>query len=318
MRLNALEEKYARLSRATLVASVALAAALAGASVVQGASAPAFGAIAASTALVALNVAHVHAYGPTFGVIPTAVLSVLPVLCSAAAAARGAARAALAVPLVAGVLCAAVFACYVVAFAIAARLPRDAGRNHVYAVLGHSSMATNPTDELVWRLERALRAHREDPGARIVLSGGRTWGSAVSEAQLMADYLQSHGVPAESLVLEDASTTTRENLENVREIMRRSFPAATLHVVTSDFHEFRAVGIARELGLEAYPEAAPTPPLRLVQDWLREVLLVQSMQRRTLARRLASARGQRARDTSARGTRSSRTASRPRSRSCPR
>lgn|GEM_PF-5657662 len=291
MRLNALEEKYARLSRATLVASVALAAALAGASVVQGASAPAFGAIAASTALVALNVTHVHAYGPTFGVIPTAVLSVLPVLCSAAAAARGAARAALAVPLVAGVLCALVFACYVVAFAVAAHLPKDSGRNRVYAVLGHSSPTANPTDELVWRLERALRVHRAEPGARFVLSGGRTWASDVSEAQLMADYLLERGVPAESLVLEDASTTTQENLENVCRIMRQSFPTATLHVVTSDYHEFRAASIARGLGVVAYPEAAPTPPLRLVQDWLREVLLVQSMQRRALARRLASSRG---------------------------
>ncbi|MDD6694070.1 MAG: YdcF family protein [Olsenella sp.] len=275
MRLNALEGKYARLSRATLVASVALAAALAGASVVQGALSPL--AIGASAGLVALNVAHVHAYGPTFGVIPTAALSLLPALGSAAAGARGLLRAALSALLAVGLLCALVFACYVVAFAVAAHLPRDAGRNRVYAVLGHSSATTNPTDELVWRLERALRAHREDPGARIVLSGGRTWGSDVSEAQLMADYLQSHGVPAGSLVLEDASTTTRENLENVREIMRRSFPTATLHVVTSDFHEFRALSIARELGLEAYPEAAPTPPLRLVQDWLREVLLVQSM-----------------------------------------
>lgn len=291
MRLNALEGKYARLSLASLMASVVLAVALAVPAVVQGASAPALAATAASAALVALNAAHVHAYGPTFGVIPTAALSVLPVLGSATAAARGAARAALAVPLVAEALCAAVFACYVVAFAVAAHLPRDAGRNRVYAVLGHSSATTNPTDELVWRLERALRAHREDPGARIVLSGGRTWDSDVSEAQLMADYLQSHGVPAGSLVLEDASTTTRENLENVREIMRRSFPTATLHVVTSDFHEFRALSIARELGLEAYPEAAPTPPLRLVQDWLREVLLVQSMQRKALARRSASSRG---------------------------
>lgn len=288
MRLNALEGKYARLSRAALVASVALAAALAGASVVQGAPSPL--AIGASAALVALNVAHVHAYGPTFGVIPTAALSLLPVLGSAATGARGLLRAALSAPLAVGLLCALVFACYVAAFAVAAHLSKDSGRNRVYAVLGHSSPTANPTDELVWRLERALRVHRADPGARFVLSGGRTWASDISEAQLMADYLLERGVPAESLVLEDASTTTQENLENVCRIMRQSFPTATLHVVTSDYHEFRAASIARGLGVVAYPEAAPTPPLRLVQDWLREVLLVQSMQRRALARRLASSR----------------------------
>ncbi|MEU4674622.1 YdcF family protein [Amycolatopsis sp. NPDC023774] len=36
----------------------------------------------------------------------------------------------------------------------------------------------------------------------------------------MADYLVDHGLPRDEIVLEDRSTTTRENLGYSREIMR--------------------------------------------------------------------------------------------------
>ena len=67
----------------------------------------------------------------------------------------------------------------------------------------------------------------------------------------MADYALEQGVPEAALVLEDRSTTTRENFQMSTDLVRaepRLGPEATGIAVTSNYHAMRAALLARDLG----------------------------------------------------------------------
>ena len=84
----------------------------------------------------------------------------------------------------------------------------------------------------------------------IIPSGGQGDDEKLSEAQAMKDYLLSHGVPEEHIVLEDRSTTTRENLRNSKEIIEERQGRKKTALVSSNYHIYRCLRLAREAGLK--------------------------------------------------------------------
>ncbi|MEU0411896.1 YdcF family protein [Streptomyces griseorubiginosus] len=95
-----------------------------------------------------------------------------------------------------------------------------AGGSVAVVVLGFRN--PGPTANLVnrWRVRAGLRSVAGDdgPGSRVIFSGGATGGDAgagVTEAQLMADYARSVLGFGGTVLLEDRSTTTWENITNV-------------------------------------------------------------------------------------------------------
>jgi uncharacterized SAM-binding protein YcdF (DUF218 family) len=86
----------------------------------------------------------------------------------------------------------------------------------------------------------------------------------------MADGLLAHGVDSSRVELEDRSTTTVENMRFSREMLRQG---DRVGIVTSDFHLYRALGIARREGIED-PRGIParSPRLTLPHNLLRECL----------------------------------------------
>ena len=97
---------------------------------------------------------------------------------------------------------------------------------------------------------------RKYPSARILYSGGN--GSLLprgrGEAPIARTLLETFGVPARRLILEDQSRTTAENAEFSRRlVMPRSGERWLL--VTSAYHMPRSIGAFRKAGfaVEAYP-----------------------------------------------------------------
>lgn len=146
-------------------------------------------------------------------------------------------------------------------------------------VLGAQVRGTTPSWELRSRLDTAISYLEENPGTKAVLSGGQGAGEDVSEADAMYAYIVEHGIDAERLILEDASTTTQENIEFSRE--RIGNDDATIVIVTSGFHVYRAVHMAEKQGLNhvsgygspSKKEMIPTYYIRealaMVKAWLR-------------------------------------------------
>lgn len=66
----------------------------------------------------------------------------------------------------------------------------------------------------------------------------------------MYRYLVSHGIDAARLYKEEQSTSTRENLYYSCLLIEEQGLSPSLAIVTSDYHEYRAGQVAKDLGLD--------------------------------------------------------------------
>lgn len=145
-------------------------------------------------------------------------------------------------------------------------------------VLGAQVRGSTPSWELRSRLDTAIEYLEENSGTKAVLSGGQGVGEDISEADAMYAYMLEHGVEAERLILEDASTTTQENIEFSRRLMGSD--DVSVVIVTSGFHVYRAMHMAKKQGLNhvsgygspSKKEMIPTyyvrEALAMVKAWL--------------------------------------------------
>ena len=122
-----------------------------------------------------------------------------------------------------------------------------------------------------WRGALAAR-----PDARIVVSGGQGRDEVRTEASAMAEHLVRHlAVPAAAIDLEEASTTTRENLELSRPLVMGP-GRAPLVVVTSEYHAYRTAALLARAGLDGTVVGAWTRPSYRPGAVVREALAVAS------------------------------------------
>ena len=115
-------------------------------------------------------------------------------------------------------------------------------------VLGAQVKGTVPSRSLSFRLRKALDYAREYPDCVLILSGGQGKGEDISEAVCMKNYLTTHGIPEERLILEENSTSTRENLRFCDEMTGCS--KETCGIISNDFHILRALYLATQCGYE--------------------------------------------------------------------
>lgn len=115
-----------------------------------------------------------------------------------------------------------------------------------------------PCPLLAGRVDRAYdfdQAHvaAGDAPATFVPSGGQGPDEVISEAQSMADYLAGKGVSRDRIVLEDRSTTTRENMFFSREVIERHAGRSTdelrVGFSTTNYHVFRGYVYAHQAGM---------------------------------------------------------------------
>lgn len=111
-------------------------------------------------------------------------------------------------------------------------------------VLGCRLYGDIPSPALVRRLNKALELYEMGLAEQLIVSGAMGPGESVTEAYAMRKYLVDRGVQANNIHMEDRSYSTWENLKYSQEIMEtHGFTTALL--VTSDFHVFRSLTIAR-------------------------------------------------------------------------
>jgi uncharacterized SAM-binding protein YcdF (DUF218 family) len=122
----------------------------------------------------------------------------------------------------------------------------------VLIVLSGSSMGDGIIGQSsYWRCVYAVRAYRQTPFDKIIVSGG----GPVHTATLMHDFLVSEGIPADRIVVEDHSTSTRENALYTKELLTGA--DQNLVLLTSDYHMFRAWRAFRKVDLNVAPRPFP-------------------------------------------------------------
>ena len=94
-------------------------------------------------------------------------------------------------------------------------------------------------DELIHRLEVALACAEQYPDAYIACTGGGTAANNedATEAGRMADWLISHGLESDRVIVEDRSQTTAQNAIFTLGIRSREYPQVDrIAIVSSDYH----------------------------------------------------------------------------------
>ena len=139
---------------------------------------------------------------------------------------------------------------------IAAGPGEQPGAKAEYAVvLGAAVVGSEPSPVFAARIDQAIALYQSGQVRRVLFTGGRSAEDALSEAEAAADYARRSGIPAEAIMLEQTSRTTRENLERAALVLGDD-RSASLLIVTDPLHMRRAMAIANDAGLNAAPGSA--------------------------------------------------------------
>lgn len=108
-----------------------------------------------------------------------------------------------------------------------------------------------PSDMLKDRLTRGVEVYNLGAAPRVLMSGdhGR---EEYDEVGTMKDYAVEAGVPSEVIFMDHAGFSTYESMYRAKEI----FQVDKVIVITQEYHLYRALYIAEQLGIEAYGVAS--------------------------------------------------------------
>ncbi len=151
--------------------------------------------------------------------------------------------------------------------AMTAKVPQDLD---YVIVLGAHVRGTVPSRALRKRLDCAKAYAEENPDTIFFLSGGQGSGEDITEAEAMYRYLTEKGVDGDRLILEDRSTSTKENLEFCSQI--RDIKDEKVGVLSNNFHVYRAGLMAEKLGYQHVARVpAPSDDVMQVHYVVREI-----------------------------------------------
>lgn len=103
-----------------------------------------------------------------------------------------------------------------------------------------------PSDMLRDRLDRGIELY-ETNRYKLLFSGDHG-SDDYNEVGAMMTYAESRGVACEDIFLDHSGFSTYESIYRVREV----FGADKIIIVTQEYHMYRALYIAKQLGIEAY------------------------------------------------------------------
>jgi uncharacterized SAM-binding protein YcdF (DUF218 family) len=113
------------------------------------------------------------------------------------------------------------------------------------------------------RINHAIDLYRSGKVRKIIFTGGQGNKDELTEAAEARQFAVKKGIPEEDILIEDRSHTTYENLVNAKQLADTNGLKKIL-IVSDPIHMKRALTMASDIGLEAYP--SPTPTTRY-QGW---------------------------------------------------
>ena len=138
-------------------------------------------------------------------------------------------------------------------------------------VFGAGVQGDQPGSYLQGRLDLALKLWRVGK-FKVFLVTGDNSSPTYNEPKAMRDYLMSHGVPENLIVLDYAGFDTWQSCDRAKQI----FGVSKAILVSQTFHVPRAIYLCRAAGIESYGVGDPNglqegPATEWIRDNLREV-----------------------------------------------
>ena len=141
----------------------------------------------------------------------------------------------------------------------------------VIIVLGAAAYDRNPSPVFKERIRHGIDLYQRGFAKQLIFTGGFGNGARYSESQVARSYALKRGVPAEAILIETQSRTTRQNLQEAVTLMQaRQYRRAL--IVSDPLHMARALRLARELGIDALGSSTPTSRFRSFETRKRFLL----------------------------------------------
>lgn len=162
------------------------------------------------------------------------------------------------------------------ALIIAAGRSKSIGKADYIIILGAKTYGDKPSPALLRRLKASIDYLLENDDIKVIVSGGQDWGSNMSEAKIMRDFLVDNGIDSNKIVMEDKSTTTFENLqfssEKIKELDNITNPKVL--IATNNYHMYRAKLLAKKLGMDPYGLSEGDSASKDIKPYIREYFAV--------------------------------------------
>ena len=147
--------------------------------------------------------------------------------------------------------------CYL-AFSIYSYRNTDSGLTADAAiVLGAAVWSNRPSPVFRERINHAINLYQSGRVRKIIFTGGQGNSNEPTESASAKQYALQHGVKEADILLESKSHNTYENLCFAKRIANK-YKLARILIVSDPLHMRRAVLMARDTGIEAYPSPTQT------------------------------------------------------------
>lgn len=141
-------------------------------------------------------------------------------------------------------------------------------------VMGAAQYDGRPSPVLEARLRHALDLYERGLAPLLVVTGGKLAGDRFTEAATSARWLRDAGVPADAIVQEPEGRTSWQSLQATAALLEGRGLRRVL-LVSDPYHQRRIVGMAEDLGLDAWSSPTRTSPEgadHLVPHYVQETL----------------------------------------------
>jgi len=131
----------------------------------------------------------------------------------------------------------------------------------VIIVLGAAAYDARPSPVFEERIRHGIDLYQRGLAPRIIFTGGFGSGARFAESQVAQRYALRREVPAQAILIETRSRTTRQNLQQAAKLMDEHRLRRAI-IVSDPLHMARALRLAREMQIEALGSSTPTSRFR--------------------------------------------------------
>jgi uncharacterized SAM-binding protein YcdF (DUF218 family) len=121
------------------------------------------------------------------------------------------------------------------------------------------------------RINNAIDLYRKGQVRKLIFTGGQGNPGEATEASAARLYALQSGLPASDILIEDKSHTTYENIFNAKQLAD-AHGIRTVLIVSDPLHMKRAMTMAGDVGLVAYPSPTPSTRYQGMQSQLSSLM----------------------------------------------
>jgi len=128
-------------------------------------------------------------------------------------------------------------------------------------VLGAAVWGNQVSPVFKERINHAINLYRQGRIRKLIFTGGQGNRNEPTEAAAARNYALQNGVPLSDVLIEQQSHTTYENMVYAKRLADQNGLKKIL-IMSDPLHMKRAVTMAHDVGLDAYPSPTPTSKYR--------------------------------------------------------